>query len=107
MVADRGSDCHAAGHALGYSPPVQINCTLWWDNSHDAYRGVLEAVKARGLYPFVILIMVCINLDHGPDTCSMRYNQMLELARTTMPLFNHENFDFYDIMKIRRIMNDY
>ena len=85
ITSDRGSDCHSAGHCLAFSSDHKINCSLWWDNSHDSYRGVLESIKCMGLYPFIVLCMVVINLDHGPDDVGMRFNQMLALAQKTLP----------------------
>ena len=85
ITSDRGSDCFSAGHCLAYAKEFKLNVTLWWDNSHDAYRGVLESIRKGGHYSFIIMVMVIINLDHGPDDCGMRYGQMLGLANKSAP----------------------
>ena len=95
LCSDRGSDAHCGNHALAFAEDVKINCSLWWDNSHDAYRGVLEAIKKSGLYCLVVLLMVVINLDHGPDGTNMRYNQMLEVCQRSLPLMKPENLPLF------------
>ena len=98
LCSDRGSDAHCGYHALAYAKDFQINCSLWWDNSHDSYRGVLESIKKASLYPLVVLLMVTINLDHGPDSTNMRYCQMLELCQRALPLMKPENTPLFQDM---------
>ena len=97
IVLDRGSDGVAGVAALLYSKEHKLNCSVWFDNSHDGWRSVLEAVRDNGLYGFIILVMIACNLLEGPDGTDLRYNQLrsasADLFKNTTPktnaLFRH------------------
>lgn len=85
----------AAAHAMQYNSSLRMNCSLFWDPSHDAWRSVLETTKVCGLYGFVILCMVCINLPHGPDGSDLRFNQLLSASRQLFEVHRPESMPLF------------
>ena len=95
LTLDRGSDNFAAGHALLYKSQVQLNCSLMWGPSHDAWRAVLDSFTKSGLNGFVWLIMIAINLPHGPDDTDMRWAQMRKAAQQLFQLHNYRDMALF------------
>ena len=73
---DRGGDGLSASYALLYHAPTQCNVSWWFDGNHDTGRALVEMLKQMGLHGWIIIIMIIINLPHGPDNSDLRYNQL-------------------------------
>jgi hypothetical protein len=73
---DQGSDCAAGVYALCYHEPLKLNVTAFWDQAHGSWRDIQRMVKLCGHYPFLLLSLVTMNLNHGPDSTDLRYHQL-------------------------------
>lgn len=76
LVNDQGADDKAAVFSLMHHQPVKLNVMALWDVSHGSWRDVLRMVKACGHYSFLLLTLVTVNLNHGPDSTDTRYWQL-------------------------------
>ena len=77
-VADQGGDGVSAVHAMLYL--MSLNLFALWDPSHGAQRDLKDAFSDVGLWPLVLLLLVVVNLGHGPekDEC-LRFSQINDL----------------------------
>lgn len=50
--------------------------TMFFDTAHGAHRDVLRMWRDNGLYGFVLVTLMVINLAHGPEDTDMRYEQV-------------------------------
>ena len=75
LVTDQGSDMLSASYALLYKPDLKLNCSVYFDPSHGANRDFWLAVGDHSLLNFTMLMMIVMNLPHGPDETDVRYQQ--------------------------------
>ena len=80
ISSDQGSDMLCALFALLYFAGVKINCTLWFDPAHGCNRDFWGAALSQDLRSFLLLMMISMNVLHGPDESDHRYGQMLDIV---------------------------
>lgn len=73
---DQGSDGVAAAHALMYG--MSVNMSLWCDPSHGVHRDIGLMLRGCQIYRLWLLLMIAMNVQHGPFEEDMRYQQMQE-----------------------------
>ena len=78
LTSDQGSDMVSLVHATLYHEPVQLNLWEWWDILHGVTRDLMCTVTAEDLKPLVHLILMCINLPHGPEESDYRFKQIVD-----------------------------
>lgn len=78
LVNDQGSDDKSAVFGLLHHPPVKLNAMAMWGFSHGSWRDVLRMVKSCGHYSLLLLCLVTVNLNHGPDSTDLRFWQLRE-----------------------------
>lgn len=76
IVADQGADGRSAMQALGLVPQLRLNVSAHYDPSHGLWRDILAAIRECGMFQWVLIAMVCINLAHGPEGTDLRYTQL-------------------------------
>ena len=59
-----------------YDEALKLVATLWFDNGHGGNRDFWCGATAMGLKPFLYLIMIVLNLAHGPEESDLRFNQI-------------------------------
>ena len=70
-----------AAHWLMYSKENKINVDCQWDPSHGSWNDVKMAAKDCDVFGFLLGLLLCWNLPHGPwqeDIRSSQVKQMLE-----------------------------
>lgn len=92
LTIDQGSDglCGAS-----FLRSQDLNLSVLPDMSHAANNDFVDGCKDVGLYKFIVLMLVPMNLEHGPFLSDLRFNQCREswsaVARhftpVQMPLF--------------------
>ena len=81
IAVDQGSDGLCAANWL---LAMGVCVTLWADFSHGATNDVTSTIKAMGLWSFFLLMLVTLNVEHGPWDCDTRHSQVQEgWAETT------------------------
>ena len=75
IAVDQGSDGLCAANWL---LAMKVCMTLWCDFSHGATNDVTSTIKAMGLWSFFLLMLVTLNLEHGPWDCDTRHAQVQE-----------------------------
>ena len=77
-VADQGPDGVSAHHCM--LGKLNLNLFPLWGPSHGCCRDLKDSYSDIGLWPLVILIMVVMNLGHGPekDEC-LKFSQMQDV----------------------------
>lgn len=73
IAADQGSDGMAA---YWYLQHCQVNCMMLCDWSHGAWADTKGMLRDMGLFPWWLLMMVTLNLAHGPFNDDVRYTQL-------------------------------
>lgn len=91
LVQDQGSDGVSAVHSLLYKKDIQICMTPVWDPAHGAWRDTLGCLRDLGYFPWVLLLMIVINLPHGPDSTDTRFNQMRAATGHIMATQTHRS----------------
>lgn len=75
---DLGSDGCSGVHGAMYYPEWKMNMESMQDHSHGANRSIYNSVKSCGLYGLVLLGVVSLNLQFGPDSEDLRHRQIKE-----------------------------
>ena len=73
IAIDKGFDGLCAGNWLLH---MGVPLTLWMDVSHGATNDITATMKALGLWSFLLLMLVTLNMEHGPWDCDTRYAQV-------------------------------
>lgn len=81
IVSDQGSDCISALFAAALHPELSLNVTCMWDPCHGAHRDVMKMWRDAGLFSFVLLALMAMNLPHGPDETDMRFMQVRQAMK--------------------------
>ena len=75
-----------------------LNTDVMWDWSHGVQNDILGAMKSTNQFAFVLLMLVVLNLPHGPEKDeALRFSQLTEMMQavyqeqsaTTCVLFQH------------------
>ena len=75
LAIDQGSDGLSA---MNYLLFLGICLTPWMDFSHGANNDINATIKSLGLWPFWLLMLVVLNIDHGPYDDDVRFAQVRE-----------------------------
>jgi hypothetical protein len=75
---DQGSDGICATNYLKH---LKANVTIYCDWSHGANNDFSETLRAMGLFPYWLLMLIVFNVEHGPFADDMRWNQVEEAWR--------------------------
>ena len=79
LTPDQGSDGVAGINALLRKSELKLNVDAFWDPWHGVQNDIELGYKKEGLYPFVLLLMITHNLNHGPPKEEdLRYKQLCE-----------------------------
>ena len=70
--------------ALLYFLACRINATLLFDPQHGCNHDVGGAVQSQSLRSLLLLIMISMNVMHGPDESYHRYGQMMDIVLAHM-----------------------
>ena len=62
------------GYAMQYF--FHMCVTVYWDPSHGNNRDWWLSVDQVGLRPLMMLLLIVLNLPHGPDESDLRFNQL-------------------------------
>lgn len=97
LASDQGSDMLSAIHAMLFFDDCKANVTAYYDTSHGCNRDFWNSIEEVHLKSFMLLIMLCVNLPHGPDSSDLRFQQIKDVMTkhfnecnpTTSPLFQH------------------
>lgn len=71
---DLASDGVAGACALQYG--FDLNLWVWADPSHSCQRSFEAVLKDSGCWPFWLLYLISMNLEHGPHQDRHRHNQL-------------------------------
>ena len=97
VASEQGSDMLSALHSLLYFDKLKANVSVYWDVSHGCNRDFWNSVNDVSLKSFMLLIMICINLPHGPDDSDLRFGQIKDVmgqhylrhSASTSPILQH------------------
>eukprot|EP00974_Lingulodinium_polyedra_P084989 8226436-Lingulodinium_polyedra.AAC.1 len=76
LAADQGSGGWQAFHYLVYA--CHARCMMLNDPSHRGWNGLKKAMVDTGLWPFILILVVVLNLDFGPWDGSSFHQRGLE-----------------------------
>lgn len=76
LASDQGSDMVSSIHALQHFNEVKCNVAVFWDPSHGCNRDFWGAVGDVDMKAYLLLVMIVLNLPHGPDESDLRYQQI-------------------------------
>jgi len=76
VVADQGSDGMCALSAAMCCDGLKLKVSPLWDPAHGAWRDTQCALRELKLFPWLLLLLITVNLPHGPDLTCMRFNQI-------------------------------
>ena len=79
LSSDQGSDQLSAAHALQFFSPVKCNVTPFWDAGHGSNRDFWNTVSEMNLNNFAMLMLIVINLPHGPEESDLRFQQIRQV----------------------------
>lgn len=82
VALDCGSDGVAGVNAA--LRQLSLNMDFTPDQSHLAWRGVIDALKASKLWVFMLTAMLAGNVAHGPWCDDLRYRQSVEAMDALM-----------------------
>ena len=82
LAFDCGSDGVSGFHALCYG--FKICCWGFPDQSHAAARAFDHVAAIVGLKDFILLMLVSLNLEFGPDNDQGRKDEIRESLRVTL-----------------------
>lgn len=75
VSADQGSDGVCA---MNYLLDKQVHMSVIADWSHGAQNDLKECLRSASLYPYMLLMMVVFNVEHGPWREDLRFSQVRE-----------------------------
>ena len=98
---DQGSDGVCAAQALQYR--YNVNFTPHYDGSHANHNDFSEGLNQNGLRPLWLLMLVSVNLPHGPHRNDERWHQLRACMKThyatsseaTCALYKEMSADMY------------
>lgn len=85
LVVDQGSDGLCGGSWLR---AAGANITLVMDMSHGGNNDFLDMLRDLNIYKFWILLMIPLNLEHGPFQSDLRFNQVRECWDSVLKHFS-------------------
>lgn len=98
LCQDRGSDGVCATNCLLYAPEVRANVTIWFDESHDLENDLYGMFRSLGLYPFMMVVCVVMNLGHGCERDrDLRYWQFVDLMKFVFNHFEAANCESFQV----------
>ena len=92
LAIDQGSDGLSA---MNYLLFLGICLTPWMDFSHGANNDINATIKSLGLWPFWLLMLVVLNIDHGPYDDDVRFAQVREGWNEKKKFLNAKTAVFY------------
>ena len=91
---DQGTDGSAALSWMKFSLLLNVICI--WDPSHGSWNDVRVVLKLLGLWPMVQLVLIALNLQHGPWLEQRWFQELQQAAEEliahfdpSMRLFRH------------------
>ena len=78
--SDQGSDIVSLVNAGLYYEPTQRNLWEYWDIMHGVNRCLISTITDEDLKPLVHLILMAINLPHGPESSDLRFKQIVDFV---------------------------
>ena len=94
--ADQGSD-NSAG--VWWAIMSQCLCIVpRWDPSHRIWNDIRLAASKAGLWTFVVLSTVCLNLGHGPWNQKAWYKDMTVTVVRALKTLSHEHPLFQEVL---------
>lgn len=106
LCMDRGPDGVCAGNCLLYSPDIRANVTCWFDESHDLENDLYGVYQDQGLYPFMLVMCVVMNLGHGCERDrDLRYWQFADLLKFVFEHFQPSSCASFQ-MRCSEILGD-
>lgn len=101
LAIDQGSDGLCGASWLRH---LGLNISLIPDWSHTCHNDYLDSLKDMQLFKFLVLLLVPLNLEHGPFMTDARFNQVKQTwsgvdrhySPHQMPLFLDRAFDMLE-----------
>lgn len=106
LSCDQGSDMLCAVSALCYYDEVKICLTPYLDPSHQANRDCWLAIVDLDLKPVMLLLMICMNLCHGPNDSQLRLAQIVETMESHYHNHTPATSPFFKSMQ-RQILDEW
>ena len=96
-VSDQGGDMMSLVHASLYFDDLKLNMWEFWDPQHGCTRDFSGTAQHEELKPLIHLLLMAINLPHGPEDSDYRYKQIVDFmsdhfihsSPCLSPLFRH------------------
>ena len=85
VAMDLGSDGNCGFHAL--ERRFRLNIDQWNDPAHGCHRDLDLSIGAVGLHGFWLLLVVSMNMPHGPQRDGTRRNQVRETMNAVYKQF--------------------
>eukprot|EP00971_Amphidinium_carterae_P343841 6483859-Amphidinium_carterae.1 len=80
LVTDQGPDMVSGFYAAAYGQGCNVDAL--WDLSHGVHNDTINALKGVKSWQFVLLLLVTVNLPHGPQQDeAMRFAQLVESSQ--------------------------
>ena len=89
---DQGSDMLCGGTHLR---SLMLCITLVCDWSHGGQNDFYDCLKELGLFPFWLLLLIVMNVEHGPFHDDLRFNQQREGWADACKHFDWTNFPLF------------
>lgn len=88
LAIDQGSDGLAACNWLRTS---KVNFSVLCDWSHGAQNDLKEALRGCNLFQFILLMMIAMNVEHGPYDEDLRFAQVKESWEDVQKHHTHQS----------------
>ena len=99
---DQGGEGFAAYHAEAFKESLRLNIFDIWEWSHGAKNCMRLTYSSVGVMSFVYLILIALNLHHGPDRDQgMRWFQKKESAEDIMENYKVGSFSLFKARSYR------
>lgn len=95
---DQGGDGVAGVHACLYKDSLKLNLFPWYDWSHGCCRDLEAAFRDVGKFQFMLMMLVALNIAHGPERDEgMRFEQLSEAWRHMLATYDPHTFELYQV----------
>lgn len=106
VTLDQGSDGLAGVHACLYKESLRLNLSVWYDWSHGCCRDLEGAYRQVGKFQFMLMMLVPMNIPHGPEKDEgMRYEQLSAAWRHMLSTYEPSSFELWQSFA-GRILDD-
>ena len=104
VAADQGPDGVCGVNCLLRKKEICLNMIPFWDGGHGACNDLDLTFKKNHLSAFVLMLMVVLNIPHGPITeVGLRYGQFQELLVFVFTHFTCNDCTLFQVYSTRML----